>query len=160
MTQAFKKGRWPTVAPLGYINKKETNSDGTITKRILVDPVRSPMIQRIFRLFATTKFTKNALADELKSVGFKTRTGKYLTPTNVAHMLKNKFYMGYMEWGGHEMMGTHEPLVSQVLFYRVQDVLALRNRNTSKNVKYRFSLRGVLTCSRCGRRFVAETHKK
>jgi site-specific DNA recombinase len=160
MTQAFKKGRWPTVAPLGYINKKETDSDGTITKKILVDPVRGPMIQKVFRLFATTKFTKNAIANELKRMGFKTRTGKYLTPTNVAHMLKNKFYMGFMEWGGQEMMGTHEPLVSPVLFYRVQDVLALRSRNTSKNVKYRFSLRGVLTCSRCGRRFVAETHKK
>lgn len=46
------------------------------------------------------------------------------------------------------------------LFYRVQDVLALRKKNTSKDIKYRFSLRGILTCAKCGRHYVAETHKQ
>ncbi len=159
MTQAFKKGRWPTGAPLGYFNKKEPNGDGSLIKTIEVDPIRGPMIQKIFRLFATNKFTKNAIADELKKIGFRTRTNRCLTPSNVKHTLSNKFYMGMMQWGGHEMMGTHEPLISPELFYRVQDVLGLRSKNTTRNNKYLFSLRGVLLCAKCGRRYVAETHK-
>lgn len=160
MTQAFKTGRWPTYAPLGYLNKKETNGDGTLTKTIVIDPIRGPMLQRIFRLFATNKYTKDAMADELKIMRFKTKHGKYLTPSNVTYILKNKFYMGYMQWGGQELMGTHEPLVSPELFYRVQDVLALRSKNTTRNHKFLFSLRGILLCAKCGRRFVAETHKQ
>src|SRR3989338_1667201 len=48
---------------------------------------------------------------------------------------------------------------STELFYRVQDVLGLRSKNTTRNNKYLFSLRGVLLCAKCGRRYVAETHK-
>ncbi len=160
MTQAFKKGRWPTGAPLGYINKQEPNGDKSLIKTIVVDPIHGLMIQKIFRLFATNKFTKVAIADELKKTGFKSRAGKYITPGNVTHILSNKFYMGIMQWGGQEVMGTHEPLISPELFYRVQDVLALRTRNTSRNNKFMFSLRGMLTCPKCGRRYVAETHKQ
>ena len=159
MKQVLKQGRYPGRAPVGYLNKDLIESDGTIKKTIVVDPIKAAAIQQAFRMFATNQFTLSLLCDELNKNGFKTFFNKGIKPTRMHDLLANKFYMGMVCWGEEEVAGTHEPIVSPELFYRVQDVLRIRAHNTTRQRKALFSLRGSLYCAKCGRKYVAETHK-
>ena len=48
--QKLKNGLWPQMAPLGYLNNKET-------KQIYVDKEKSPLIKKAFEAYATGKYT-------------------------------------------------------------------------------------------------------
>jgi site-specific DNA recombinase len=159
MKQVLKQGRYPGRAPVGYLNKDLIELDGTITKTIIKDSVKAESIQQAFRMFATNQFSQSLLCDELNKNGFKTFFNKGIKPTRLHGLLSNKFYMGAVVWGEEEVQGTHEPLVSPELFYRVQDVLRIRTKNTTRQKKALFSLRGSLYCAKCDRKYVAETHK-
>lgn len=159
MRQVLKQGRYPGRAPVGYLNKDIVNHDGTITKTITMDPPKARTIQQAFRSFATNRYSKAEMCDELNQNGFKTFYNKGIRPTRLHTIFTNKFYMGVVAWGEEEVQGVHEPLVSPALFYRVQDVLRMRTKNTTRQKKAMFSLRGSLYCPRCERKYVAETHK-
>ncbi len=159
MKQVLKQGRYPGRAPVGYLNKDIFESDGTVTKTIIMDAIKAPAIQQAFRVFATNQWTQEQLCDELNKNGFKTFFNNGVRPWKLHGILTNKFYMGIVVWGGEEVQGTHEPLVSPELFYRVQDVLRIRTKNTTRQRAAMFSLRRILYCPKCGNRYVAETHK-
>lgn len=54
----------------------------------------------------------------------------------------------------HKIQGKHEPLISEALFYKVQDVLDGNKKGERPGGKVlcneHFPLRGLLTCPRCG----------
>jgi site-specific DNA recombinase len=43
MREKGQQGHWPTVAHVGYLNNRET-------KRIEIDPVRGPLVAKLFEL--------------------------------------------------------------------------------------------------------------
>lgn len=56
--------------------------------------------------------------------------------------------------------GQHEPLISEDLFYTVQDILDGKKRNHHwVKVRDNFPLRGFLTCPDCGKLLTASTSK-
>lgn len=71
--------------------------------------------------------------------------------SHVAHMLKNRYYLGYVTFKGVEYPGRHQTLVHQLLFDRVQEVLR-DHSNGVKRRKHHHYLKGILYCARCGSR--------
>jgi site-specific DNA recombinase len=46
LREKAEQGHWPSVAPVGYLNN-------LVTRRIEVDPLRGPLVTRLFELYAT-----------------------------------------------------------------------------------------------------------
>jgi site-specific DNA recombinase len=76
----------------------------------------------------------------------------------------NKFYMGKVvsRKYGLEVQGQHTPMITEELYYRVQDILSGRNRMqlTKRNIdKPEFPLRRFLKCGVCHKSFTAAWSK-
>jgi DNA invertase Pin-like site-specific DNA recombinase len=70
MKAALELGRWTFLAPIGYINVPKTYG-----KSLIPDPERASVVQQIFSDFATGRFTKQELLNEMTRRGLKTRKG-------------------------------------------------------------------------------------
>ncbi|GAB4001457.1 hypothetical protein GCM10029992_37060 [Glycomyces albus] len=135
--------------------------DGRTTAAIAIDPERAPFIDTAFRLYATGQYSLRRLREALVTAGLRTRptrshpAGSPVTTAQVAKMLRDRTYLGYVQWCGQEYPGNHPALVGQDLFDRVQRVLADRHRGTRER-KWDHHLKGLLWCGRCSRRLVLE----
>jgi site-specific DNA recombinase len=128
MKAALESGRWTFLAPIGYINVPRTYG-----KSLIPDPERSPVVQQIFREFATGRFTKQELLDEMTRRGLKTRKGLPVSSQAFGTMLQNKLYVGIVDAPGYGVVGKRgdfDPLIPDDVFYRVQAILAGRVHTT------------------------------
>ena len=64
-------------------------------------------------------------------------------------MLRDPYYAGYVVYKGEIYPGRHEPIVSQQLFDRVQDILNARSGRGQRDRVLRHYLKGLLYCDRC-----------
>ena len=124
MAQKAKFGGTPGLAPIGYLNVRRKLEDREI-RVIEVDPERAPHIRWAFEAYATGEWTQVRLTAELDARGLRTlqRPGIPSAPlqlSRVDHMLGNRYYIGKVAFKGVEYDGTHEPLISEELFERVQ----------------------------------------
>ncbi len=151
MEEKVAQGGWPHFAPLGYLNDKNTRS-------LVVDPVGASFVRHAFARYATGLVSLADLRDELYSMGLRSKTGNKVGVSAVDKMLKNPIYAGQLRYKGVVYPGSHEPLVSLALFQAVQDAFAPNRRNNQAK-KRSYILRGFLTCSECGAKITAGTHK-
>ena len=97
------------------------------------------------------------IAVRLNELGIKSVAGKdYWTIYGVQHMLINPVYIGKIRWGYRKgdyivVDGLHEPILSEELFYKVQDLIAA---NPPTPIKYRNNnvnpFAGLIFCAKCG----------
>lgn len=163
MAAAAARGRMPGRAKLGYRNTR-IQVEGRSTPAIELDPDRAPYIGTAFRLFASGQYTLSRLRNELATAGLRTRptrahpAGSPITVTQLTKLLKDRTYLGYVQWCGEEYPGTHPPLVDQDLFDRTQHALASRCRST-RDRKWDHYLKGLLACARCGKKLHFEVSR-
>lgn len=158
--EKFKAGYYPSYAPLGYNNIVNKNPIGVYDKRIVVpDPDTAPFITRAFKMYATRECSSVfEIRQYLHKNGVLGRKGKPIQ-FSVAHtMLRNKFYWGWMHFGGQEGMGKHTSLIDKETFDLVQKILDEKGAYGLRKRKHNFLLRGIVLCKDCGRRFVFEWH--
>jgi site-specific DNA recombinase len=102
------------------------------------------------------KLNEDGLTQNLKP---RLKSGK-LYVSAVSRCLANPFYIGKFLWKGQMIQGSHEPIISIELWQKVQEVLAGRNQNMSKEHNViPFAYKGMFTCGVCGRAVTAETAK-
>jgi DNA invertase Pin-like site-specific DNA recombinase len=150
LREKAEQGHWPGVAHVGYVNNR-------VSRRIDVDPVRGPLVARVFEMYATGEFSLKSLAKRAYDTGLRHSRGDRRMATSELHrMLKNPIYVGDFRWVGKLRKGSHDPLVSRDTFERVQEVLGGTPRPRHKR-KHAFM--GLLTCGRCGCTMTAEMKK-
>lgn len=123
MRDAVREGRYVWVAPPGYINQKV---DG---KSSIVQSDKAILVKKAFEMMAERKFTVDVIYKTLLQNGLTTRTGKPLPKSGFYTMLKNELYTGYIHKFGEHHKGKFEPIISEELFTRVQQVM--KNRKPS-----------------------------
>lgn len=69
-------------------------------------------------------------------------------------MLRNPYYVGIVTFRGIEYEGTHEPLLSKDLFYKVQAELDAKRVAEERHRKHHHYLKGSLWCGHCGSRLI------
>ena len=160
MRQARKEGRWMGIAPPGYANKVDENG----RKYMAISEPQASYIRFAFQQVADGVFcTKDAwrLASE---------RGLKCTLNSFWAVLRNVAYYGKVvvpAYKNEEMQivtGLHEPLISESLFYDVQDILNGRKRNIAPEgvtiVSHdKLPLRGFLICPKCNRIVTASASK-
>lgn len=103
-------------APIGY---KWDNS------KIIIDDNKANIVKEIFSL-ALKGLSSQKIADEINLKGFTTDRDNKFSKQAVHLILTNDFYTGVITHGDLKKEGNHEPLISKVIFGKVQ--AKLRNR--------------------------------
>jgi DNA invertase Pin-like site-specific DNA recombinase len=153
----IKKGEWIGWAPVGYLNV-EDNKENT---NIIVDPVRSHFVIKMFELYATGNYSFRKIKEEMDKVGLKSKSKnpKPLSISMVSHTLTNPFYFGMMRIKGELHPHKYPPLITKHLFDKVQAVSAGWHKKPFKYASKPYVLRGMMKCANCGCTITPETSK-
>lgn len=158
MTTKALDGWYPTIAPYGYKNDKET-------KRLIRDERYFKHIQYCLKEFANGKSIPDLILElihrEVKTQGRQNSTPKYFTAKSLWHILdKSMFYAGVYDWKDNKnIQGKHEKMITWTEHLRIQERLHNKPTRIIRDEKDIFVLnftlektRGFLHCSDCGER--------
>lgn len=157
MQKKVENGGWPRLAPFGYINKRDRNQAW-----VEVDPRSGPFVREAFKEIATGKWTLEEWADHAYSLGYKSRRGNRMAKTMWSNILHNRFYLGetYLKKGDVPTKGSHDPLIDEATFARVQQVLKEHDKHKQRTQRHNYLLRGLLHSLDAGSSCWAETHSR
>ena len=149
-------GEWSGPAPLGYLNKRKEDGRSDIA----LDPIRGPIIQRIFQEYVTGAYTITEMTKKAKQWGLRSQKGNHLTKSVIHRMLKQSFYHGEMVIKGEKHVHCYERLIDKTLFNACEEVRLGYNKKPFKYAGKDFVFRGILTCATSGRVVTADTKTK
>ena len=146
-----RAGIYPFRAPLGYLDTGGGNAKA-------IDPVKGPLVRRLFELYCSGEYSITSLTDEMRRRGLKGYGDRPVVRRNVETILRNPFYAGRMQVGGKLYPGRHEPLISAAEFQRVAVIKA--GRFEKKATKHGLLFRGLIHCADCGKILTGERQKR
>ncbi len=151
--QKAKSGGTPGRAPIGYLNTIH-RTDGHEVRTVEIDPDRAGYITWAFEAFASGEHTLTTLTAALEDRGLRTRktrsfASKPLHRSKVHHLLRNRYYIGIVHYGGVDYEGNHEPLVDIGTFQRVQEILDAHRQSGERSYRHDHYLKGSLFCGDC-----------
>src|SRR3974377_2146579 len=122
-----RKGIWVGGrVPLGY---------AAVDKKIVVIPAEAEAVRTIFARYLELCSVR-ALAEDIDRRGIRSKPrrlsdgrtigGRRVGVGALAHLLKNRFYIGEVVYRGDVHRGEHEPILDSALFAAVQDKLAVQ----------------------------------
>jgi site-specific DNA recombinase len=153
MGEKVKRGGSVGRAPIGYLNTMDT-TEGRQIRTVVPDPERAPFIRLAFELYSTGEYSIGDLVDELTDRGLMTRRTpkRPSTPvsTNKMHqLLRDRYYLGYVNYKGEEFPGRHEALVDEELFEKVQGIVKSRGYSAERRREHHHYLKGTVYCGEC-----------
>ena len=158
MRRAKKEGRYMGCAPMGYVNEK---IDGK--KTIIPHPDKSKMMVWAFERVSQANIPTDQVRRE-----FNRKTGIPYSKNAFRRALENPVYIGKVKldkYGDEDeclIEGVHQAIISEDLFYKVQDVLSGKQHKPFEvkiNGDILFPLRGMLECPKCGGTLTASSSK-
>jgi len=151
LRQKARRGEFPGVAPVGYLNDVRS-------KTIVVDRKKGKAIRAAFELYARGNSRFEDISRFLHENGVRSLHGNPLHKDRARFILANPFYYGVFFYRGEMYEGKHTPLVEKHLFDKVQAVLAKRGHPQSPEKEPK-ALVGLLKCGECGMSITAEKQK-
>ena len=151
LRQKVRRGEYPGLAPIGYINDVRT-------KTIVVNRKRSKIIKSAFELYAKGYSTLGGISRFLAQQGILTRGDKPYKRDKISFILSNPFYYGHFRYSCELHEGKHEPIIAKKLFDKVQEVLKQRSKPQRKG-KIPKAFTGLFHCGECGMMITAEIQK-
>ncbi len=167
--QARSDGKCTYRAPIGYLNT------GSMEHKPL-DNERAPIVKNLFELYATGDWSLSDLAAHAAKQGLQTvpvrkrrtveeiladetddenrpKLSRPLSRCQISRILTNPFYTGKVigEDGVYVPSTSHEALVSDALFMRVQSMLKKRHLSVHYTDKLDYPFRGFVRCALCQR---------
>lgn len=160
MRRAKKEGRYMGTAPLGYVNKISEEKK----KYIAIHGFEGPLLKWAFEQIVENNFN----TEQIWKLVRKEADGKYrFSKNNFWVAIRNPLYCGkiyippYKEEQGYFVVGQHQPLISEKIFNKVQDVLDGRKHVIKPKILARenLPLRGFLKCPKCNRMLTGSASK-
>jgi site-specific DNA recombinase len=159
MRRATKEGRYMGKAPIGYTNSVTEDR----RKYMRPDSKYAPIIQWAFQEIARGTFAADQVRKEINKKGIKCGKNNFLT------LIRNPVYCGkvyirkFKDEEAFFVQGQHEPLISETVFYEVQDIINGRSKKVNDATKIRcddmLPLRGFLICPRCSKMLTGSASK-
>ena len=123
---------------------------------IIPEPSEAHIVQEIFALYSTGKYSIKALSKELQERGYRFR-GRKVTDNNVNNILKNTAYIGYSSRTDRK----YYRIIEQEIWDRVERVkkdndLGIQKTKESRNT---YLATKILKCKSCGSNYVATKGK-
>jgi site-specific DNA recombinase len=157
MRRAKKEGRYMGLAPLGYINKM--TEDGK--KYIAIKDDEAKILKWAFTQLGSGNLNTEQVWKIVREKGLRS------SKSNFWYTIRNPMYCGkifipkYKDEDSYLVQGQHEALISEDLYYDVQDVLDGRKKKmrTKLTVDENLPLRGFLLCHKCGKLLTGSASK-
>ncbi len=155
----FMAGLPITRVPLGYINHL-----GHASK----DPESFEFMREAWQMMASGAHTLRSISDFLnsKQVGVHKNGIRYkVRPQTLSGVFRSKFYCGMLESKNYgEAKGQHEAMISEQVYYAVQNVLNGRSPSHGERVartydNVEFPLRRQMKCGICGQAMTGSLSK-
>lgn len=157
MRRALKEGRYVGNAPRGYSNGIDASK-----RPLLIPNDDAKYIKQAFEMISKGMFNQREVIRKLSEVGF------VIAKTSLAKVLRNHLYYGGVFIKGYKnekeiiLKGIHQPIISEELFFKVQDVLDNKNnkfRTKHKKINEIFPLKGFLICPECNKPLTASSSR-
>ena len=155
--RARRERGWMTSrAPMGYLNGRSSTGE----KIIVPDPLRFPILQKLWKLFLSGGYSVSELRRiannemGLRTMKRRRSGGNPLSVSGIYRVLSNPFYAGLLVYESKTYPGRHQPMVSLAEFERVQTLLGRSNRARGKT--HAFAYTGLIRCGTCGGSVTAE----
>lgn len=156
MRKAKRDGRCICAAPKGYKNTRDEQN-----KPIIVPSELAPLVIEAFTELSNGIVTQEEIRQKLNQRGLKCSRNNFST------MLRNPLYVGkvfvpaYKDEPAELVKGIHQALISEEIFYKVQDILnGRREAFPTKNSKRdELPLRGFLVCKECGKKLTGSASR-
>ncbi len=128
-----------------------------------MDEERAPLVKLAFEEYATGNWSLTSLGDHLADLGLATPQTLKLPSTPMCKrllhvVLRNPYYKGIVSYNGVQYQGRHEPLVDEVLWDKVQEILKSHVNGERERIHDHY-LKSTVYCGTCGSRLVI-THAK
>ncbi len=152
MLEKARQGHWPSAAPYGYRNNKQT-------KTVELNPNTAPYVKRAFELYATGEYSIERLIKKLFEEGYRFQPSM-AKPTvgNFHRILTRIFYTGQFEFKGMHFIGKYPPLISMGTYKKVQQLMKQRSKPNPQ--KRSVAYRGMVTCGHCGCAVIGDVKKQ
>src|SRR5690606_11895650 len=123
--EKLAQGHMPSRPPIGYMTAIQNG------KRIHIpDPKVAPIVQRAFELHIEPNQTIATIQVFLAQSGVTTYNGHPLVLDATHRLLKNRYYIGIIDFNEQTYPGAHDPLIKKELFQAVQD--KMHNKQPTK----------------------------
>src|SRR3989339_276266 len=149
LRQKVRRGEYPGLSPIGYINDSRT-------KTIVIDTKSAPVIKKAFEMYAQGNQTLDTIGMFLAKNQLLTKHGKKIHRTRATFILSNPFYYGHFKYAGEVHEGKFEPIVDKKLWDRVQEVMKQRGRPRHKMKNEPQIFCGLISCATCGMMITGE----
>ena len=149
--QKLRRGEWPGQKPLGYVYDHRL-------RNIVPGPKTAKIVKKIFKDFATAKYSLEVISKRLAQYGIASKNGKPRSNSAIYNLLTNQLYIGIMEWKDEVFEGKYQPIIQKQLFDKVQEILKQRGKPRKKKQRHSFPFCGLFRCS-CGAAVTAQWAK-
>jgi site-specific DNA recombinase len=139
-------GLRPSVPPTGYLSERHLDKKC----QVRIDPKRGPIMRQLFEKVGNENWSGRQTYKWLQKSGFRTKTGKQFSLSNLYITLRNPFYYGEFEYpvgSGEWYQGAHEPLITRELYEKVQN--NLRDQYIPKTESKEFAFTKLIKCGYC-----------
>lgn len=118
-----KKQKGSGNCPIGY---KYIEDDKGKTQ-VVIDEDKAAIVKEIYSLYLKG-YSLQKIADTLNNKGLTTERGNQWTKQSIHVILTNDFYTGIVRFGDIVEQGKHEPIISRVVFGKVQALLRKKRK--------------------------------
>lgn len=135
--------------PIGYVVDKE--------QQFQVDPVTAPVVLEIFTAYSDGA-TMQQLVNLLNERGIRTSRGTKMTLNIMAHLLKNRRYIGEYSYRDVVVPEGIPAIIPNELFDRVQERMCKNKKAPARHkAEDDYILTTKLHCGKCGRYMAGES---
>lgn len=131
-------------------------------KYVVPNPQEAEMVNEIYDMYISGKYSLSTLTIELRDRGFKPR-GRKMTEEWLRKVLDETAYIGFTNWEGSR--SSHRkfiPILSKEKFYKVQALKSARCKGNGKGVtresKHTYMCVGLMKCPKCGGNYIASSN--
>lgn len=180
---SVKEGNYiGSVPPYGY-EKVDIVEDKRTCHTLKEKKDEADAVRMIFEWYCNEDIGVTAICRRLESLGIKSKNGNpKWTPSFIFTILENVHYIGYVRWNWRKTVkiiedqevkvlrskaknvdeyllfkGKHDPIVSEELFYKAQEIKGKRHR-TKQNLTLKNPLTGLVFC-KCGYKMSLNTYR-
>lgn len=165
--KALQDNRWPFPIPFGYKEgpseiKIVTQKNGSkirnrkiALRTIVIDEEKRHALLDIFSSYASGNYSFGSLRKYINE-----KYGTNFAESHLELLLKNKFYIGLMDYDGIIYTHNYGNLINNELWERTQYIKVKRSSNRFREVNiYNYAYKSIMKCAECGLSITAESPK-
>lgn len=109
------------------------------------------LVNLIFSLYSSGKYSVRSLTDELNKRGYRVRNGRKLSDSKISNILSNTAYIGYNEKTGR----VYDAIIDKELFEKCKQIRQGNDLNIKSKESKNINLASkILKCKDCGNNYV------